>query len=118
MKVAKPKYGSGAMGRRLFVRVPQDLYDNCEARGVPSSVAREMIDEGLRGTVGHIKFVSGPYRRDLNLWLPDEIIDTIKALAERETERVGIKVDNGAIARWLIARGLGKASPETMRKAG
>lgn len=105
------------MGKRLFIRVPDGLYEDCEARGVPSSVARDMIDAGLHGPIGHIKLVPGPYRRDFNLWLPDAVIDTIKQLAERESARIGIKVDNGAIARWLIARGLERTSQaDPMRK--
>lgn len=81
-----------------------------------------MLEEGLRGPVGHIKLVPGPYRWDFNLWLPDAIIATIEQLSARESARLGVKVDKGAVARWLITRGLERSAqpeqPLSMRKTG
>lgn len=78
-----------------------------------------MIEEGLRGPIGHIKLVPGPYSRVMNLWLPDHVIERIRELAARQSQRIGIQVDQGAIARWLMTRGLERtAQPDPMRKVG
>lgn len=114
MKVAKPKHPSGAMGQ-IFFRVPMSMYEACEERGPAYTVAREMIQVGLVGA-GHIKLVEGPYHRHMNVRLPEECMQAIRDRAEKESARVGVKIDNSVVARWLIQRGLEKTTP--MRKAG
>lgn len=104
------------MDGRLFIRVPQDMYDELAAAGAetgaePSGVAREMIANGAKGPVGKLKLVSGPFRRELNIWLPAETLELIAARAARDSQRFGVKIDRGSIARSLIRRGLDKREP-------
>lgn len=100
--------------KRLFVRLSKDAFKECQRRAKvagtksASGHARDLIQEALKkpeSTAQH-GVVAGPFVRVMAIAFPEEDRVRIVEAAEREGERTGMAIDESAMARLLLYRGM------------
>ncbi len=103
--------------KRLFVRLSKDAFKECQRRAKiagtrsASGHVRDLIKKALEkpeSTAQH-GVVAGPFVRVMAIAFPEEDRVRIIEAAEREAERTGMALDESAMARLLLYRGMALA---------